>query len=134
MQSSNRGRIHAVAMAAALAALTTGGTARAQDPTVRELIRKVEANEEEGGFCASVPWRVSTAESEHLFLENAAVGTAEAARFEGGQCSYTYVTQVYPGPSGKCVRYTWWACGPGKTCATGESLYCKSPSGEYERQ
>ncbi len=134
MQSSNSRRIRAIAMASALAALTIGGAARAQDATVRELIRKVEANETEDGFCATVPWRTSTEASEHLFLENAAVGTAEAARFPAGQCSYTYVTEVYAGPSGKCVRYTWWACGPGKTCATGESLYCKNPSGGYDQQ
>jgi len=131
---SNPRRPRRAAILAALA-IAAGLTAQAhgQDNTVQELMRKVSAGEAEDGFCARVPWRMSTDASEHRFLEFAEVGTAEAARFPAGQCSYSYVTQVYPGAHGKCVRYTWWACGPGKTCATGESTYCKNTSGTFDR-
>ncbi|HEY7609857.1 MAG TPA: hypothetical protein VIF14_11550 [Alphaproteobacteria bacterium] len=122
------------ALGVLLAAAGAGTGAFGQDATVQELMRKVAVRELENGFCSSVPWQMTDDAGEHRFLENAAVGSAEAARFPSGACSYTYVTQVYPGSYGRCVRYTWWACGPGKTCASGETVFCKNPSGGFSRQ
>jgi len=122
------------ALAVLLGATALGAHAYGQDTTVQELMRKVEARESENGFCSSVPWAMTDDAGEHRFLENAAVGSAEAARFSSGACSYTYVTEVYPGQYGKCLRYTWWACGPGKICAKGESAWCKNAQGSFDQQ
>jgi hypothetical protein len=122
------------ALAALLAAAFASADAAGQDATVQELMRKVAAREAENGFCASVRWPVTDEAGEHRFLELAEVGSAEAALFPSGACSYTYVTQTFPGAHGKCVRYTWWACAPGRTCASGESVFCKNPRGAFSRQ
>jgi hypothetical protein len=118
---------------AALLALTAAET-HAQDVSIAEIKRKAMAGEPDNGFCAVVPWAMTNDAGEHRFLENAVVGSAEAARFAGGACSYTYVTETYPGANGKCLRYTWWACAPGKTCASGETVFCKNANGGFTRQ
>jgi hypothetical protein len=132
------GRRHGVMLvvaAAAVSSLTVNpAVVSAQDQTVQELVRKVDAEERDNGFCSSVPWYTTNPQAERRFLENAQIGTAEAARFPSGECSYTYVTNVYEGSYGKCVRYTWWACGPTTTCGKGESLYCKNEGGGFSRQ
>ena len=119
---------------ALVAAACGGAPAYGQDATVQELMRKVAAREVDKGFCASVRWPATDEAGEHRFLELAEVGSAEAALFPSGACSYTYVTQTCPGAHGKCVRYTWWACAPGRTCASGESVFCKNAGGAFSRQ
>jgi len=132
--SSRRPRRRRSVAAALLIAAGFTASAYGQDASVAEIKRKAAGGEADGGFCAAVPWAMTNDAGEHRFLENAVVGSSEAARFAGGACSYTYITEIYPGPNGKCLRYTWWACAPGKTCATGETAFCKNANGGFTRQ
>lgn len=102
------------------------------DRLVREIIRKAEARNPEDGFCRRSAWRTPGPRAQQRFLENAVVHSDEAARFEDGACSYTRVDETYRGRYGKCVRYTWWACEPGTTCATGKTAWCKQRNGTFK--
>jgi len=122
-----------VALAAAAAHMATPTHAQG-DPFIDEIMRKANAAEPDDGFCRRAPWPTTDSQGEHMFLERADPGSAEAAKFASGACSYTRITDVYRGQNGRCVRYTWWACQPGKTCNLGESHFCKGPDGRYRRQ
>ncbi len=108
---------------------------RAQDDRfVTEIMRMADDKDPEAGFCQRAPWRVAGPSAQNQFLNRAAVGTDEAAKFADGACSYTRVTRIYAGRYGKCVRYTWWACEPGKTCDTGATAGCKNRDGNWATQ
>jgi len=117
----------------ALAALiVTALPAQAQrDRWVTDIIKMSEDKVPEDGFCKRVPWAVAGTRAQNEFLERARVGSAEAAKFASGACSFTSVTEVYQGRNGKCVRYSWWACGPGKTCDLGDTNWCKRRDGSW---
>lgn len=126
------------ALAAALMLAASGAAAHGQgvgpDP-VAELIRKAEAREAENGFCATVDWPPGTRESYVRFLEIAMTGFAKINTFQNGaHCQFDRVTEIYQGPSGKCVRYTWWACASGKNCGRGADADCRQADGSWARQ
>lgn len=128
LMSRIRGAVVGGALVAAIAP-----PAHAQDQSVQDMILKAQRGDRDDGLCTRVSWPTTTPQEEHNFLEKAYVGLSEAAKFKSGACSYTRVDEVYQGARGKCVRYTWWACQPGFTCATGESLFCKNDRGGFDR-
>jgi hypothetical protein len=124
----------------AAAAMTVAAIPAAQaqgngDP-VSELVRKSEAREADNGFCAGITdWPPGTGESYVQFLRNAAIGYAKVNRFRNNmQCQFDRVVDVYNGPTGKCVRYIWWACATGSSCARGEDTECLQADGSWQRQ
>jgi hypothetical protein len=126
----------ALAGAAGALSLAVGvAAAQAPDP-VSELIRKAEAGEPDNGFCASVTdWPTGTRESYVYFLRVAALGFGKVNRFSNNtQCQFDRVIEIYNGPSGKCVRYVWWACAAGSNCGRGEDAECRTASGDWQRQ
>jgi hypothetical protein len=125
-------------LAAAALAVVAIPPAQAQgsgDP-VSELVRKAEAREADSGFCAGVTdWPPGTGEGYVAFLRSAAVGYAKVNRFRNNlQCQFDRVIDVYNGPTGKCVRYLWWACATGSSCARGEDTECRQADGSWQRQ
>lgn len=113
------------------AAVLTVPAQAERDRWITDIIRMAEDGAPEDGFCRRAPWSVAGNRAQIRFLDNATVGSAEAAKFNDGACSFTSVTRTYSGQYGKCVRYTWWACGPGKTCETGETDWCKDRDGSW---
>ena len=109
---------------ATVIALTLPAQAQ-RDRWVTDIIKMSEDKSPEDGFCKRVPWEVAGPRAQTEFLERARVGSAEAARFTSGACSFTSVTDTYRGGTGKCVKYSWWACGPAKTCDLGDTNWCK---------
>lgn len=105
------------------------------DP-VSVLVRKAEAREADNGFCAGVTdWPPGTGEGYVAFLRSAAIGYAKVNRFRNNlQCQFDRVIDVYNGPTGKCVRYLWWACATGSSCARGEDTECRQADGSWKRQ
>ena len=120
-------------LAAALA--TAPAKAQGSDP-VAELIRKADAGEADNGFCAGVTdWPPGTGDGYVRFLPNAAIGYAKVNRFRNNaQCQFDRVVDVFNGPEGKCVRYVWWACATGSSCARGEDTECRQADGSWKRQ
>jgi len=123
---------------AALLAAAAGAPAQAQgngDP-VAELIRRADAREADNGLCASVTdWPPGTGDGYVHFLRNAVIGYAKVNRFRNNtQCQFDRVVDVYNGPEGKCVRYIWWACLTGGSCARGEDTECRQADGSWKRQ
>ena len=117
-----------------LAAAASAASAQAPDP-VAELIRKADVKEPDNGFCAAVDWPLGTRESYVNWLRGAVVGSAKVNRFSNGEhCQFDRVTQVYAGASGRCLRYTWWACATGKGCARGDDAECLQANGDWQRQ
>lgn len=142
-KTRGRWRRYAAKGGAALIALSSlaGGGASAQGQTgapdpVAELIRKAEAKELDGGFCAAVSgWPPGDRRSYVYFLDGARLGFAKVNTFNAGaQCQFDRVTEVYRQNGRKCVRYAWWACVRGANCARGEDADCKLASGDWERQ
>lgn len=124
------------ALAAAIIA-AAAAPAHAQNPDpVSELIRKAEAREMDNGFCASIAdWPAGTADSYLHFLRSAEVGFAKINRFRNNaHCQFDRVIEVYNGPTGKCVRYVWFACATSNTCAKGEDTDCQQANGGWKRQ
>lgn len=127
-----------VCHSAALLTAAAGVPALAQgygDP-VAELVRKAEARERDNGLCASITdWPAGTGEGYVHFLRSAAIGYAKVNRFRNNvQCQFDRVVDVYNGPEGKCVRYIWWACATGSSCARGEDTECRQADGSWKRQ
>lgn len=131
MRDLERG-VLGVVVAVALTAISAS-PGYAQDQSVQDIMLKAQRGEHDEGFCTRVNWSTTNPQEEHDFLEKSYVGLAEAVKFKSGACSYTRVDDVYQGPRGKCVRYTWWACQPGFTCALGESVFCKNERGGFDR-
>ncbi len=125
--------VFAVAVAAATSLVAPPAQAQ-RDRLVSDIMRMADDKDPEDGFCKRVPWRVAGNRAQEQFLDRAVVGTDEAAKFSDGACSYTRVTQIYSNRYGKCVRYTWWACGPGQTCNTGKTSWCKNRDGRWTVQ
>lgn len=123
------------AAALALAAIPHARAQGARDP-VSELVRKADAREADNGLCASITdWPPGTGESYGDFLRNAVIGYAKVNRFRNNmQCQFDRVVDVFNGPSGKCVRYIWWACATGSSCARGEDTECLQADGSWQRQ
>lgn len=123
--------------AAALAASAAVSTAHGQgtgDPA-DELIRKADSGAMDGGLCATIDWPPGTGDVYLEFLGNAEIGSSKANRFRSNaQCQFDRVTDVFNGPTGKCVRYTWWACVTGGRCARGEDTECRQADGSWRRQ
>lgn len=113
--------------------LALASLAQAQDQSIDDIMLKAQRGESDDNFCSRVNWPTTNPQEEHNFLEKAYVGLSEAAKFSSGACSYTRVDEVYQGAHGKCVRYTWWACQAGFTCALGESAFCKTERGTFDR-
>ena len=68
-------------------------------------------------------------------LRNAEIGSSKTNRFRNNaQCQVDRVTDVYNGPTGRCVRYIWWACATGESCARGEDTECLQADGSWQRQ
>ncbi|HEY7609858.1 MAG TPA: hypothetical protein VIF14_11555 [Alphaproteobacteria bacterium] len=124
----------AALMMPALAVQPSHGQA-GPDP-VSELIRKAEAKEPDNGFCARITdWPAGTRETYIYFLGVAVLGFGKVNRFQNNtHCQFDRVTEIYSGPSGKCVRYTWWACATDKGCASGSDADCRMPHGDWKRQ
>jgi hypothetical protein len=124
----------------AAAALTVAAIlpAHAQDRAdpVSELVRKADAREPDNGFCAAITdWPAGTGGGYVLFLRSAAIGYAKVNRFRNNmQCQFDRVVDVYNGSTGKCVRYLWWACATGSSCARGEDTECLQADGSWKRQ
>jgi hypothetical protein len=96
-------------------------------------VRKANVEEADGGFCEVLRWPPATWTSYLEFLEQAKVGSAGASTFLNGTlCRFYRVTDVYQGPTGKCVRYSWWSCESGKRCGRGEAADCKQANGEWK--
>jgi len=128
-------RIAGLGGALAAFALVTGAAAYAQQasPLAQEIMRKVAANETEGGFCATTGWPDGNAETNRAFREGAVVGSTTVDTFNNATlCATARVTDVYFRDGRKCLRYQWWACERGKTCGGGTTLTCKSASGAWE--
>jgi hypothetical protein len=123
------------AAALALAAILPAHAQGNGDP-VSELVRKAEARENDNGFCATVTdWPPGTGEGYVQFLRIASIGYAKVNRFRNNaQCQFDRVVDVYNGPAGKCVRYIWWACATGSSCARGEDTECLQADGSWQRQ
>ncbi len=125
-------------LAAAVLAAAPASPALAQgygDP-VAELVRKADSREADNGFCATVTdWPPGTGESYLQFLRTAVIGYAKVNRFRNNmQCQFDRVVDVFSGPEGKCVRYLWWACATGSSCARGEDTECQQADGRWRRQ
>lgn len=118
-----------------LAAVPAAYAQAGPDP-VAELIRKGDARENDNGFCATVTdWPAGTRQGYTDFLRIAALGYAKVNRFSNpAQCQFDRVTEVYNGPTGKCVRYTWWACATNSNCTRGEDTECRQADGSWSRQ
>jgi len=108
-----------------LAPAVFASPAQAVDKWITDIIRMSEDKSPEDGFCKRAPWYTASQRQQDEFLDRARIGSAEAAKFASGACSFTSVTDVYDGRDGKCVKYSWWACGPGKTCDLGDTHWCK---------
>lgn len=123
------------AAALAVAAIPLAHAQGAGDP-VAELVRKAEAREADNGLCATITdWPPGTGESYVAFLRTAGIGYAKVNRFRNNmQCQFDRVIDVYNGPTGKCVRYIWWACATGSSCARGEDTECLQADGSWRRQ
>ena len=123
-------------MAAGIAMSTVlPGPALAQrDRFVTEIKDMAEDRVPENGFCRRVPWPVADSRAQDTFLNRARVDSDEGAKFSNGACSYTLVTQVSDGRFGKCVRYRWWACEPGKTCDSGMTRWCIARDGSWRTE
>lgn len=125
-------------LAAAMLAAAVPATAQAQgygDP-VAELVRKADAREADNGFCAGITdWPAGTSDGYVHFLRTAVIGYAKVNRFRNNmQCQFDRVVDVFSGPEGKCVRYIWWACATGSSCARGEDTECQQADGRWRRQ
>lgn len=114
---------------------TAPAQAQSRDP-VSELIRKAEAKEPDNGFCVNITdWPAGTRESYVYFLRVAVLGFGKVNRFQNNtHCQFDRVTEIYSGPSGKCVRYTWWACATDKGCGRGTDAECQQANGDWRRQ
>lgn len=123
------------AAALAMIAIPHAQAQGAADP-VSELVRKADAREADNGFCAGITdWPPGTGESYVNFLRTAEIGYAKVNRFRNNrQCQFDRVVDVYNGPTGKCVRYIWWACATGSSCARGEDTECLQADGSWQRQ
>jgi hypothetical protein len=125
-----------VALADTLASWQPAAQAQGRPDPVSELIRKGDAREMDNGFCATVTdWPPGTAEGYVDFLRIAVIGYAKVNRFRNNaQCQFDRVTDVFNGPTGRCVRYTWWACATGSNCVRGEDTECLQADGSWRRQ
>jgi hypothetical protein len=104
-----------------------------RDPLIDELLRKANAGESEGNFCARVSWPPGNSTTYVAWLEAAVVGSTKANTFKGGvDCQFDRVTQVFQQNGRKCVRYTWHACQRGKNCGIGNAVACKQPNGNWD--
>lgn len=123
------------AAALAIVAIPHAQAQGARDP-VSELVRKADAREADNGFCATVTdWPAGSGEGYVSFLRTAVIGYAKVNRFRNNlQCQFDRVIDVYNGPTGKCVRYLWWACATGSSCARGEDTECLQADGSWQRQ
>jgi hypothetical protein len=114
------------------------GSAVAQspnDPAVRELIRKAEAQEEAGTFCTGLNWVPGSYDTYKQFLERADRGTWKLNIFKGGDnCQYDRVNVAFKKDGINCVTYTWWACNKGARCMRGTALACKNPQGDWDTE
>lgn len=115
-------------------ALAIASPAFAQEQ-VAELIRRVQEGAVENGWCrANVDWPNGTRDTYVQWLEGARVGHAKANSFNNGRnCQFDFVTSVYQGRRGRCVRYTWFSCNQGSRCTTGQDTDCKE-GGRWVRQ
>src|SRR5829696_2574106 len=69
--------------------LAGGASVFAQGNPLAELLRKVEAREQENGFCATVSWPRGDDRAGYVrWLEGAQVGTSKLNTFATGQCQY----------------------------------------------
>lgn len=119
------------ALAGALAAVAAPAFAQEQ---VAELIRRAQEGVVERGWCRNVDWPSGSGDSYIAWLENARVGHAKANSFKNGShCQFDFITRVYQGDRGRCVTYTWFSCGEGSRCSTGQDTDCKI-GGEWVRQ
>lgn len=126
---------HWLAAAALILAAIPPAHAQGHADPAAELIRKADAGEMDGGLCATIDWPPGTAETYLEFLRNAEIGSTKGNRFRNNaQCQFDRVTDVYNGPTGKCVRYTWWACVSGGRCARGEDTDCRQADGSWRRE
>ena len=137
MKASSRVRraLAAAALAASAAIVPAAHGQGMRDP-VADLILKADARASDDGLCATITdWPPGTGESYVNFLRNAVIGSAKVNRFRNNaQCQFDRVTDVNNGPTGKCVRYIWWACASGGTCARGEDTECLQADGSWQRQ
>lgn len=122
-------------LAAAALIAAPVAVAQAQGGPVDELIRRADAGGADGGLCATIGWPPGTGETYVEFLRNAEVGSTKTNRFRNNtQCQVDRATEVFSGPTGKCVRYRWWACVTGGRCARGEDTDCRQADGSWQRQ
>ena len=131
-----RAAIAGAALLLASAAATTPSYAQTGPDPVSELIRKAQAKEPDNGFCAGITdWPAGTRETYVYFLRVATVGFGKVNRFQNNShCQFDRVTEIYNGPTGKCVRYTWWACATDKGCGYGSDAECLQADGDWKRQ
>ena len=129
-----RARSRSLLAVTALIAATLAA-AQAQGDPAAELIRRADAGGADGGLCATINWPPGSGETYVQLLSNAEIGSTKTNRFRNNtQCQVDRVTDVFNGPTGKCVRYTWWACVSGGRCARGEDTDCRQADGSWQRQ
>ena len=117
-------------------ALFGAAPAKAEPNPLAELLRKVAAEEKEGGFCDKVRWANGDDRKRYVrWLEAAFEGSAKVNKLKGGkQCQYDEVPRISTQNGRKCVHYTWRACLKGSTCATGNDVECKQANGDWKRK
>jgi hypothetical protein len=110
------------------------GLAAAEDDIagLKELIRKSEVKEPEGGFCSTVNWPPGNQQTKYAFWNRAVAGMRSVDKFsDGSVCSSALVSSAGVENGRQCVHYQWWACGKGNTCASGTAITCRNASGEW---
>ena len=110
--------------------------AKAEVNPLAELLRKVAAEEKEGGICDKVRWANGDDSKRYVrWLEAAVEGNAKVNKLKGGkQCQYDEVTRISYENGRKCVHYTWHSCLKGSTCASGTDVECKQSNGGWKRK
>lgn len=134
------------ALAAAFLACTLVSSAHAQrtdpSPPYSELVRKVEAGEQENGFCATVNWprRTDIADFQ-AYLEQSVQDSVFLARSDYGNtggCSYYRIQSAFQQNGQRCVETLSWACfdkgvDAGR-CAKVSRNWCRDGSGSWRIQ
>jgi len=123
---------------AALTWLALGvSMAYAQDPLVREVMRKGVAKESENGFCARTGWRVEASDADSdRFYDDAAPGSSKTFQDTFSDrvsyCAYLLVDTISVAKSERrCVGVQMWSCDVGSACKYGKLRGCKGEDGVY---
>lgn len=123
----------------ALGALAAApAAAQTNEDLIREVIRRANAGEPEGGFCSIVRWPTYwTPQQAARMYDRDYVGSARASvhRYKSHGCGVARTTAVTFQDGRRCVTETGWHCLVGGNCAHYPSYtLCKDYEGAYIQQ